>query len=335
MKKLLAILLSLVLCFSLFAACSGGGSTGDDAADGAADDAVGDAAADDSGDAAAETKTVAIQVPMAHPYCSAIIKGAQETLEAAGCEVIVKEGDGTSDGQLADIEDFVVRGVDAIILFPWDSSAVRASLDATKSANIPVFVVDNPIADPELVVSEVATDNYLAGVACAEGMIEDLGGKGKIVVLDTPENNSSLLRANGFVETLEEKAPDIEIVSQQNYNADQTIAMNLTEDILQTNPDINAMFVCNEPGAFGAFAALEAAGKSEDVKIYTVDGSKDGVAMVKEGKIAGIAAQQPELMGSTAAEQALKYFAGEETTPSIALDVMYVNSSNSDSWEGF
>lgn len=317
MKKLVAVLLALVLTCTLFAGCRKSTTP-----------------AEDSNPESEAKKVVAIQVPMAHPYCSAIISGAQATLEAAGCEVIVKEGDGTSDGQLADIEDFVVRAVDAIIIFPWDSSAVRASLDSCKAANIPVFVVDNPIEDADMVVSEVATDNYLAGVANAEAMIEDLGGEGKIAVLDTPENNSSLLRANGFVETLAEKAPNIEIVSQQNYNADQTTAMNLMEDILQVNPDISAIFVCNEPGAFGAYAALEAAGKT-DVKIYTVDGSKDGIAMIREGKITGIAAQQPALMGQTAAEQALKYFNGEETTASIPLDVMYVSAENVDSWEGF
>lgn len=329
MKKFVAILLVLCLASLLIIGCSNDTKPAEETSSKQSGEKT-----DDTSPAKDDEKVVAIQMPMAHPYCTAIINGAKPTLEAAGYKVLVKEGDGTSDGQLADIEDFVVRAVDAIILFPWDSSAVRASLDASKSANIPVFIVDNPIEDTEMVISQVATDNYLAGVANAEALIKDLGGEGKIAILDTPENNSSLLRANGFVETLAEKAPNIEIISQQNYNADQTKAMNIMEDILQVNDDIDAVFVCNEPGAFGAYAAIEAAGKN-DIKIYTVDGSKDGIAMVKEGKITGIAAQQPELMGKTAAEQAIKYFNGEETTANIPLDIMYVTAENVDSWDGF
>lgn len=282
-----------------------------------------------------EDKVVAIHQPALAPYCTAIVDGATKVLEEAGYKVETKYGDLTSDGQLADVEDFITAGVDALIIFPWDSSAIRASLELCAQDEIPVFVVDNPIEDTELVVTSVATDNYQAGVVNAEQMIEDLGGEGKIVILDTPENNSSLLREQGFSDTIKEKAPDIEVVEQFNYNADQTTAMTIMEDVLQAHDDINGVFVCNEDGAFGVVAALEATGMMESVKIYTVDGSANGVEMIEEGKISGIAAQQPYLMGQLAAEKLVAYFEGEEIEESVPCDIMYITAENASEWEGY
>lgn len=329
-KKMLSAILSLALSMSLLAGCSSSSPAADTAAE---EESAGEETAEET-TGSGDTKVVAIHQPAYAPYCTAIVDGATEVLEAAGYKVNAKYGDGTSDGQLSDIEDFITLGVSAMIIFPWDSSAITASLEACSQAGIPVFIVDNPIDDVELVVSQVATDNYQAGVENAEHLIEDLDGTGKIVILDTPENNSSLLRANGFCDTLTEKAPDIEIVAQQNYNADQATAMSIMEDVLQVNPDIDAVFACNEDGAFGAVAALEAASLN-DVKVYTVDGSANGVEMVQEGKITGIAAQQPFLMGQTAAEQVTAYFNGEETEADIPLDIMYITSENADSWAGY
>ncbi len=268
------------------------------------------------------------------PYCIAIVEGAQARFdEEGGIEMNVKYGDGTSEGQVSDLEDFVAMGVDGIIFFPWISSATRTALLECADAGIPVVVVDNPVEDTDLVVSQVATDNYLAGVENANHVIEDLGGEGNIIILDTPENNSSLLRANGFVDTVSEY-PGITILEQQNYNADQQTAMNIMEDLLQVYDDVDAVFVCNEDGAFGVYAALEAAGRT-DIGIYTVDGSANGVAMVLEGHITGIAAQQPYLMGYEAADQMIRYFNGEETTLDFALGIEYITSENASTWEGY
>lgn len=268
------------------------------------------------------------------PYCIAIVEGAQARFdEEPGYEMNVKYGDLTSEGQVSDLEDFIAMGVDGIIFFPWISSATRTALIECQDAGIPVVVVDNPVEDTDLVISQVATDNYLAGVENANHLVEDLGGDGNIIILDTPENNSSLLRANGFVDTVS-NYPGITILEQQNYNANQQTAMSIMEDLLQVYDDVDAVFVCNEDGAFGVYAALEAAGRT-DIKIYTVDGSANGVAMVQEGHITGIAAQQPYLMGYEAADQIIKYFNGEETTLDYALGIEYVTIDNASEWEGY
>lgn len=308
MKKLFVVLLMTMVVFGVFA-------------QGAAEESTG-------------TKQLVVghQEVAYAPYCIALVNGAQEAFDAAGIEQKVVYGDLTTEGQLKDLEDFISQDVDAIVYFPWVTSAQRTALMECKDAGIPVFVVDSPVDDTDLVISQVATDNYYAGVQNAEHLIADLGGQGNIVILDTPENNSSLLRANGFLDTI--KGHDgIVVLAQQNYNANQQKAMNIMEDLLQVYDDIDAVFVCNEDGAFGVSAALVAANRT--AKIYTVDGSANGCEAVKQGLITGIAAQQPYLMGKLAAEQAIKYLNGEETTASIPLETFWVDATTVNEWEGY
>lgn len=277
-------------------------------------------------------KVVGHQEPAMAPYCTAIVNGAQAALDEAGIEQKVVYGDLTTEGQLRDLEGFISQSVDAILYFPWVTSAQRTALQECKDAGIPVFVVDSPVDDSDLVISQVATDNYAAGVQNAEHLIADLGGKGKIVVLDTPENNSSLLRANGFLDTIKDY-PEIEVIAQQNYNANQQKAMTIMEDLIQKYDTIDAVFACNEDGAFGVSAALVAANRT--AKIYTVDGSANGCEAVKQGLITGIAAQQPYKMGYECAKQVIAYFKGEEVPASIPLETFWVDATTVNDWVGF
>jgi len=257
MKKVISLVLVLVLVLAMFTAC------------GKKEEAP--AAAPEAGAAEEAPKTFVVghhQVAMA-PYCEAIANGAAAAFAEAGIEQKLVYGDLTTEGQLKDLEDFIAQEVDAIMYFPWVTSAQRTALEECAAAEIPVFIVDSPVDDVDLVISQVATDNYAAGVQCAENLIKDLDGKGKVVILDTPENNSSLLRANGFCDTIAEY-PDIEILSQQNYNANQQNAMDITEDLLQVYDEIDAIFACNEDGAFGVSAALVAANRTAKSTLLTV-----------------------------------------------------------------
>lgn len=337
MKKRLTLTIVLVLVFAMLLGCSNQNDAADSSDDSTSTtDTTQDTAQEESSDTDSEGEAVKYvvghhEVAMA-PYCEAIANGAADAFAEAGIEQKLVYGDLTTEGQLKDLEDFIAQDVDAIMYFPWVTSAQRTALEECAAADIPVFIVDSPVEDVDLVVSQVATDNYAAGVQCAEHLIEDLGGAGKIVILDTPENNSSLLRANGFCDTIAEY-PDIEVLSQQNYNANQQNAMNITEDLLQVYDEIDAFFACNEDGAFGVSAALVAANRT--AKIYTVDGSANGCEAVKQGLITGIAAQQPYQMGYICAQQVIAYLNGEETTANYPLETFWISAETVDQWEGY
>lgn len=286
---------------------------------------------------AEQTMTIGISEMGAHPFFASITDGIKSVLEPLGYTFVVKASDYNVTPQIADVEDMVAQKVDAIFFSPYDSVACRPALEAAAAAGIPVFIVDNPAYDKELVVCSVATDNYDAGVQNALQCIKDLNGEGKIVVLDGPQAESSLQRGLGFTDTIKEQAPGIEIVAQQDYESDQAKAMSIMENILQAQPEIDAVFTTNENGAYGVVAALEAAQRLEGTYIYSVDGSNDAVAMIKEGKITGTAAQQTQVIGQTAAEMFLRWLEGDKETieKNIAVPVLYVTKENAEGYSGF
>ena len=242
----------------------------------------------------------------AHPFFANITAGIKSVLEPAGFTVITKAGDYEVTTQLTDMEDFIAQGVDGIIASPASASAARDVFVQAKAAGIPVVIVDNPSPDLDLIVANVATDNFEAGVQTAHQIIKDIGTEGEVAILDMLGWESCVMRADGFIETLAKEAPGIKVVARFDYAGMDDAAMSGTEDILTANPNLNAIFAVNEAGAFGAFAATTAMGRT-DVLLYSVDGSQDFVNMILEGTGAGTAAQPTFDMGVKAAEILLDY----------------------------
>ncbi|HWQ79450.1 MAG TPA: substrate-binding domain-containing protein, partial [Anaerovoracaceae bacterium] len=279
---------------------------------------------------------IGVSVMFSHPFFDTITEGIKSVMEPLGYTVIDKSGEFDVQAQIADVEDFISQECDAIFIEPFDSAGIKPALEAAKKAGIPVICLDSPANDVDLVAANCATDNYDAGVQNAKQLIADLGGKGKIIVLDSPQANSSLLRADGFVETLKAEAPDIEIVSQQDYAGAQDKALQIMGNIIQGQPEVDAIYACNENGILGAIPAVEAAGRADDgILYYTVDGSADFVQRVKDGEVAGVACQQPYQIGVLGAESMLKAMKGETIEKEIKVPVVYVTKDTVGDFKGF
>jgi ribose transport system substrate-binding protein len=174
------------------------------------------------------------------------------------------------------------------------------------------------------VVTHVATDNLGGGRDAARAMIEALGpGGGKIAVLDFPVVESCLLRVQGFREVIAahnaaHPTAKVEIVTTLNGGGAKDQGYKGTEDALQAHPDITGIFAINDPSALGARAALEKAGKADQVRIIGFDGQPEGKQAIKEGKIYADPIQFPDRIAAQTVEVIAKHFAGE-TTPKQVL----------------
>ena len=98
------------------------------------------------------------------------------------------------------------------------------------------------------------------------------------------------------------------------------------ENMLQANPDIQAVFAANDEMALGAMEAISGAGKN--IMVVGFDATDDAIASIKAGQMAGTIAQQPALIGSTAVTNALKLINGEEIEKSIPVEVTLVTIDN-------
>ena len=230
-----------------------------------------------------------------------------------GYEVIITSGDLDPAKQKDQVKDFLVRNVSAIILTPCDSKSIGTSIAEANKAGVPVFTADVACIDPDAsVVSHIATDNFGGGKEAADAMIEALGGKGKVAIIDHPEVESVIQRTKGFQEELAAKGADIKIVATLPGHGKREDSFNATQDILQSNPDVDGIFAINDPSALGAVAAIEAAGKAGKIKVIGFDGQPEAKQAIKDGKIYADAIQYPKKIGAMAIDAIADYLAGEK-----------------------
>ncbi len=253
-----------------------------------------------------------------NPFFKTIGDNIEAEATKLGYTVEVVSGDQDAKKQYDQVQDFIVQKASAIVLSPCDSKAVVTAIQAANKAGIPVFTVDIPCNEPGVeIVSQIATDNYLGGKMAGDAMIEILGETGgNVLVLDHNMVESCQLRVKGFTEILkkhnESSDNKIEVVSTLPSGGARDVGFKSTEDALQSNPDLNAIFAINDPSALGAYAALKKAGKEEQVKIVGFDGQPEGKKAILEGKIYADPIQFPDKMGVEIVNAIVSYSKGEE-----------------------
>jgi len=282
----------------------------------------GDKTAAKPGEAAsAKSKgTVGVSVlTLTNPFFRVIGDHLTDELKKAGYETVVVAGEQDVAKQQQQVRDFIVAKRAAIVLCPCDSKGIGPVIQEANAAGIPVFTADIAcLAEGAKVVSHIASDNYGGGKQAAEAMIEALGeAGGNVVILDYKAAESCLLRVKGFKEKIEEEnakrtSGKIEIVAELPGEGKTDVGDRAAQDALQAYPDLAGIFAINDPSALGARAALEKAGKADQVKIVAFDGQKDGKEAIRDGKIYADPIQHPDQIGRQTAQTILKFFAGEE-----------------------
>lgn len=266
------------------------------------------------------TKTkpiIAVSVlTMNNPFFKEIVDSMTAEAAKSGFEVLAVSGDFDVARQQNQVKDFIVKKVAAIVLCPCDSKAIGPAIAEANAAGIPVFTADIACtAEGVKVVSHVATDNYLGGKMAADAMVEALAGRGKVAILDHPEVESVLLRTKGFQDKLAElnKSPDVDIqvVTVLPGGGDKAKSFKATQDIIQAHGDLTGIFAINDPSALGAVAALENAGKLDQVKIVGFDGQPEGKKAIGEGKIYADPIQFPDRIGAETVKLIGTYMNGE------------------------
>lgn len=267
---------------------------------------------------------------MNNPYFDILNGGIKEAVEANGDFLVTRDPAQDQEKQNGQILEMIEEGVNAIFINPVDWKKVKPALIACKEANIPVFNVDTLVFDTELVVSVIASDNYNAGVQCAEDMMSKLDSA-DIVILDQPIINSITQRIQGFKDTIRNNN-NYRVVIQKAAGGELEVAMEVMNRIIESELPFNVVMGGNDPTALGALAALESHHKTGDILIYGVDGSPDGKMMIKEGYLEGTSAQYPSDMGKIAAEVAYAYLRGEKIEENIVVPVTLITRNNLDSF---
>jgi ribose transport system substrate-binding protein len=275
-----------------------------------------------------------------NPFMTTIGDALKKACEENGDELVVYDPQYDQAKQISQIEDAITQGVDGIFLLPVDSDGVKTVLQTAKDKDIPVIALDNPVTDVDLVDANVASDNYNAGYIVGQAMLEDFPGGAKVAVIDSPTMVACVDRFEGFAAALEEASmtDKFEICAQQDAQASLEKAMPIADNMIQANPDIEAFYGINDPTALGIIAALQAADKLGDIKIYGVDGSPDGKSAIENGTLQITAAQSPVGIAHTAYENILKALDGETIEKDIKVETFKIDKDNvseygTDGWQ--
>lgn len=255
-----------------------------------------------------------------NPFFVTLKQGAEDKAEELGVELIVLDSQDDPSKELANMEDLITKNVDLIIVNPTDSDAIVNSIIAANEAGIPVITVDRASNGGE-VLAHVASDNIEGGKMAGEYIIEQLKGKGKVVELEGIAGTSAAReRGEGFNQVIEES--DIEVVARQTADFDRVKGLEVMENILQSQPEIDAVFAHNDEMALGALEAIKASKRG--ILVVGFDATDDAVASVEAGDMAATVAQQPELMGKIAVETAVKALKGEKVDSNIPVELKLI-----------
>jgi ribose transport system substrate-binding protein len=278
--------------------------------------------------ATAAQKTFVMVPKGVHPYYEPCYEGFQAAAKKYGVKVDkVDPQKFELPLQVKVIEDLIAQHVDGIAISALDDAGlVPVIADATK-AGIKVITFDAPAPSSEA-LTYIGTDNKSAGVAAGKKMGEVMKGKGKVIILQGGLGATNLnLRTQGFKEALA-KYPDIKVLDVVNENGDFNEAMNKTEAVLQTYPDLTAIFSVSAEGAPAAAQVLKQQGKAGKVVLAGFDDMKDTLEGIKDGTVSFCLVQKTFKMGWLSVEALLDAGKGKKLPKVTDTGVLFVTKDN-------
>ena len=271
----------------------------------------------------------ATYMTMNNPFYEVINNALKKEIEKKGDELIVRNPELDIDKQNEQIEEFVAKKVDGIFVNPIDSSKLT-SLQSAREAGIPIIAIDASADNTDLIDCLIESDNYDAGVLCAQNMMQRMQSA-NIVLLKHSTVESALSRIQGFVDTIKDY-PQYKIIDSAECEGQLERSMPAMQAILKEHSNINVVMALNDPAALGALAAIESLNRT-NILVYGVDGTPDLKSLIKQSPlIAGTAAQSPIKFGTLAAKNMYKILERKDIPKTIEVPVTLITKDNIDSY---
>lgn len=269
-----------------------------------------------------------------NPWRIAQTNSMKAEAEKLGHQLVYTDAAGSAAKQVSDVNSMIAQGVDLIFLAPREEKPLIPAVMAAKKAGIPVILLDRSV-DPSLAkagedyLTFIGSDFVEEGRRMAEWLIKNANGKTKIIQLEgTTGSSPANDRKKGFDEAIQ-AAGGFEIVASQSGDFARDKGRQVAEALLQAHPDANVIYAHNDEMAIGAISAVEAAGKvpGKDILILSIDGGKEAVQAVVDGKIAAVVECNPRF-GPKAFETMMRYANGETIAPILVNEDKFYDASN-------
>ena len=231
--------------------------------------------------------------------------------------------------QSEQIESFIKKGVDIIIINPVNASSKKllTALKKAKKAGIKIVVVDSQLSDNSSVDTTIVSDNYQAGVLCAQNLMQTKSSA-NILLLEHKSAASAVDRINGFLDTIKGHGT-YNIVARKDSLGQTEIAMIQVNEVIKSGVSFDTVMALNDQVAIGALAAIENNRYLQPVTIYGVDGSPDMKTLLSTThSIQATVAQSPITIGKKAIEAGYQLYGGKTINKEIIVPVSLVTSDN-------
>jgi ribose transport system substrate-binding protein len=219
-----------------------------------------------------------------NPYFQMLRLGADNAAKQMNARVthyVPTRPDSIPD-QMSQIEDVITKRPDAVVFVPVDFKAMAPGLLKMNGARIPVVNVTDRVEKGEI-VTFVGLDDYSVGLETARYLFKKMNGTGGIIILEGVRGVlTSSERLRGFKKALAE-FPTVKLLASQPANYQRLAALTVTENLLQSHPNINGVLAANDSMALGALEAFE--GANRKVLAVGINGTKEAMDAIKAGRL--------------------------------------------------
>ncbi|MGH7564002.1 MAG: sugar ABC transporter substrate-binding protein [Gemmatimonadota bacterium] len=286
--------------------------------------AVAMAAACNRGGGAGDGPTVALVLKtLNNPFFIEMEAGAREAADSLGIELLVQAPEREIDveKQMQIVENLLQTEIDVLALVPSGSREIVPAIAKANQAGVPVVIVDTRVDADALAeagaytATFIGSDNVDGGRIAGQFVARALDGQGRVAVLEgIPGHETGDSRLRGFREAIAEH-PGVSIVASQTANWERDQAFNVTQNMLQSHPDLDAIFAANDVMALGAVEAIAGAGLTRDLIVVGFDAQQEARAAIRDGGMDATIAQHPREMGRLAVESSWSILQGETPPP--------------------
>jgi ribose transport system substrate-binding protein len=266
---------------------------------------------------------------LVHNFWVTVKAGADSAGKEFGAEVIWKGPAQETDiaGQIAIVEDYINKKVDAIVLAACDTKALNGLIGRAMDNGIPVITIDSGV-DDDRPLSFIATDNIKAAELAADELARLIGYKGEVALMPhVPGAATTIMREEGFKQGIA-KYPGVKLVAVQYSQSDVATAMSVIENILSAQPNLAGIFPTNEAGVLGTVQALTARGKIGQIKVVGFDAAADEITALRNGGVQALIVQDPFKMGYLGVKAALEAMAKKPIEKRIDTGVYVITAEN-------
>ncbi|MET7619188.1 ABC transporter substrate-binding protein [Streptomyces sp. NPDC005408] len=273
----------------------------------------------------------------ANPFRIAETASIKAEARARGLKLLTANAQSQFSKQISDVQDLIAKGADLLVIAPLNSDGWGPVLRAAGAKHIPIVTVDRKINAGACkdYVSFIGSDFTEQGRRAADRMIEATGRKGEIaILLGASGNNVTTERTKGFKDRIKEKAPGIEVVFEQTGEFAREKGQQVTEQLIQSKPQITGIYAENDEMGLGAVNALKGAGKKAgDVRIVTIDGTRNAVQGIVDGWINGVIESNPRF-GPLAFQTLDSFTKGDKVAQDIVIQDSEYTKDNAKSGLG-